>query len=68
MFAGFLMIFILGCGGSRTMTKEEKIKAKHREFCKFDAGIDGMVDDSPSGYAKLAAYNKCMKLRTGDID
>lgn len=50
------------------MTKEEKAKQKHREFCKFDSGIGGMVDDNPAGYAKLAAYNKCMKLRTGDID
>jgi hypothetical protein len=50
------------------MTKEEKAKEKHRKFCKYDSGMDGMVEDSPSGYAKLAAYNKCMKLRTGDID
>lgn len=54
------------CSGHRTMTKKEKAKAKHRAFCKYEAGLGDTVQDNPSDYAALAAYQRCMKRRTGE--
>ncbi len=63
---GLLLLFLAGCVEHRTMTREEKAKAKHRAFCKYEAGLGDIVQDTPSDYAGLAAYHKCMKRRTGE--
>lgn len=63
---GLLLFFLVGCAEHRSMTREEKAKAKHRAFCKYEAGLGGVVHDTPSDYARLARYHKCMQRRTGE--
>lgn len=64
--SGLLLFYLAGCAEHRSMTREEKVKAKHRAFCKYEAGLGGVVYDTPSDYAKLARYHKCMQRRTGE--
>ncbi len=64
--SGLLLLFMAGCAERMTMTREEKAKAKHRAFCKYEAGLGGVLQDTPSDYAKLARYHRCMQRRTGE--
>ena len=66
LLIALLLFFLAGCAEHRSLTLEEKAKAKHRAFCKYEAGLGGFVHDTPSDYAKLARYHRCMLRRTGE--